>query len=544
MADAQVLVVGSGASAVHAAWALLEGGCGVTLIDVGERDESPAPARNHDDFLTRRRSDPDQWRTFLGERFEGIALGGVRVGAQLTPPRQFITRLTDALQPFDSATFDPAQSLALGGFAAGWGAVSLPYLDEELGGWPIGRAGLDPHYARVVERIGVCGTADDLTPFLGTMQGLLPPARLDSNGESVLARYRAIRPSLRREGFHLGAARLALCTQHKAGRGPCRYRDMEFWDDADRAVYRPIYTIEEMRRRFPAFRLESGMLAVRFEELAEGVVLHCHPVRGGAAVAFRGRHLVIAAGAFSTARIVARSMGWQGRRLPIVCNPYTYQPCVNLNLLGGPARNRRHSLTQLSMIYDPDGTKSRLIHPQLYSYRSLLLFKLMKESPLNYRDSRAILQALCDYFVIVGVHHEDRPAPGKWMTVEDDPAGAPGGRVRFEYRRTAAEERAQAEAESRVRGFLRRLRCWPLRRVEPGHGSSIHYAGTLPMAAQGGAGTCDPEGRLRGAQRVTIADGSTFPHLPAKGLTLTLMANADRVGGALAREICGPARLA
>jgi choline dehydrogenase-like flavoprotein len=49
--------------------------------------------------------------------------------------------------------------------------------------------------------------------------------------------------------------------------------------------------------------------------------------------------------------------------------------------------------------------------------------------------------------------------------------------------------------------------------------------------------TTRTDGSLRGADGVYIADASTFPHLPAKGLTFTAMANAERVGEAVAKSL-------
>jgi choline dehydrogenase-like flavoprotein len=46
--------------------------------------------------------------------------------------------------------------------------------------------------------------------------------------------------------------------------------------------------------------------------------------------------------------------------------------------------------------------------------------------------------------------------------------------------------------------------------------------------------TATPDCRLRGTKTVYLADGSVLPYLPAKALTLTLMANADRVGHLIA----------
>jgi choline dehydrogenase-like flavoprotein len=77
----------------------------------------------------------------------------------------------------------------------------------------------------------------------------------------------------------------------------------------------------------------------------------------------------------------------------------------------------------------------------------------------------------------------------------------------------------------------------PLRAVRPGHGSSIHYAGTLPITPDDRPLTCERDGRLRDSRAVYVADGSVFPWLPPKGLTFNIMANADRVGTLLARTL-------
>ena len=60
-------------------------------------------------------------------------------------------------------------------------------------------------------------------------------------------------------------------------------------------------------------------------------------------------------------------------------------------------------------------------------------------------------------------------------------------------------------------------------------GASVHYAGTLPMTANSAPLTCTPECRSRDFKNLYFVDGTTFPFLPSKNLTFTLMANAVRV---------------
>lgn len=528
------IVVGSGAAGVHAAWALAARGLSVALVDYGNRDHVYAPLVAPRPWSELRRLDEGQHRYFLGDRFEGVSLGPVRVGAQLTPPRLFISADSERLLPIDSRTFEATQSLAQGGLASGWGAGVFPFDDQDLAGTPLGAADLAPHYAAVAERIGVSGARDDLAPYFGDLAPTLPPLEIDSGAEQVMLRYARHRARLNAAGFRLGTTWLAACSREHRGRGPHPYFDLDFWADAARAVYRPRWTLEELRARGNVRHLDRR-LALAFEEETEGVRLTLRRADEGGREELLARALVLATGTLGTARIVLRSLSHYDRALPILCNPYTYVPTVNLALAGRETRDRRHSLAQLTAVYRPPG-EQRSVQAQYYSYRSLLLFKLIKESPLAHRDSLRVLRLLQPLLGIVGVHHEDRPGPGKRLVLRRGPEREQD-RLEIEYRPEPEEERRQRADERRVLGFFRRLGCWPLRRVRPGHGAAIHYAGTLPMRAEGGELTCDAEGRLRGTRAVYVADGSIFPSLPAKGLTFTIMAHADRVGTRLAERL-------
>ena len=60
-------------------------------------------------------------------------------------------------------------------------------------------------------------------------------------------------------------------------------------------------------------------------------------------------------------------------------------------------------------------------------------------------------------------------------------------------------------------------------------GASVHYSGTLPMAKEPGPHTVSPNGKSHDFENLYFVDGTSFPFLPAKNLTFTLMANAARV---------------
>jgi hypothetical protein len=81
------------------------------------------------------------------------------------------------------------------------------------------------------------------------------------------------------------------------------------------------------------------------------------------------------------------------------------------------------------------------------------------------------------------------------------------------------------------RSSMRAIPVSPAMRVgEPGRG--YHTGGTFPMRQNPGPYESDLLGRPTGFARVHLVDASVFPSLPATTITLSVMANAHRIGSA------------
>jgi hypothetical protein len=439
-------------------------------------------------------------------------------------------RDVERLLPLESPDFRPLQSLALGGLGVAWGAGCAAYEDFELR-----RVGLDPapmrrHYRHAADEIGVSGDAgDDVAACMAGDLALQPPLELDAQGESLLATYERRRAYFGRLGFRLGRHPLAVLTRELDGRSVNRYHDMDFWSDAGESVWRPWYTLRKLERN-ARFQYVPGFLALRFEADRGEVTLIGRDLSRGDRRRLRGRCLLLAAGALNSARLALRSLGLYGRRVPLLCNPYTYAPAVNLRLLGREVRDRRHSLVQLCGVLRPATAPEHLVVANFFSYRSLLLFRLARAMPLPPALAMLAARVLVTGLVVVGIHQPDGPSTSRWLELRRG-GDADGGddTLQARYQRSAQERRCERARERRLAMILLRLGCVPLGFVYPAHGGSIHYAGTLPFDAEERVLTCDSRGRLRGAGRVYVADGAAWRWLPAKALTLSLMANARRV---------------
>ena len=88
--------------------------------------------------------------------------------------------------------------------------------------------------------------------------------------------------------------------------------------------------------------------------------------------------------------------------------------------------------------------------------------------------------------------------------------------------------RSVSKADGNYRAF-RSLGCFALKRINPGHGSSIHYAGTFPMSRAPGELQTDPDGLLSGLSRTYI--GGRFSSV--NGSSATNIAAISTSTGAL-----------
>jgi choline dehydrogenase-like flavoprotein len=202
---------------------------------------------------------------------------------------------------------------------------------------------------------------------------------------------------------------------------------------------------------------------------------------------------------------------------------------INWSRLGKVPEQRKNGMGQLVVYYDRLKDNSDVSMAALFTYRSLLLFRLVKETPLNFADGRLIQQYLMPAIVIAGIHHSEQYGDKKYIELHPDDSSPTGDKLFAEYILTNDEDEAVKQKEKAYFKTLRGLGCIPISRLNPGNGSSIHYAGTLPFSETEKPLTTSIDGKLHGTRSVFIADGSSFKFLPAKGISFTLMANAERV---------------
>jgi hypothetical protein len=412
------------------------------------------------------------------------------------------------------------ESLARGGFGSAWGLGCYAFSDEELlkCGLPVEE--MNNAYQVIAGRIGISSATDDIEQYtVKKLTGLLPAAEIDETAKSILKEYTGKKSGLNKKGFFLGRPALALLTKDKDGRKATPYNNLDYYTNSGKCAWRPDVTLEYLKK-FSQFTYRNNILVKLFSEDSGLITVKAVHLSEKEPVSFYCKKLVLACNVMGTARIAARSFNNFEHRFPVLCNPHTYMPCFRQK--ANSQSSHKTSLAQLMLFHDPGGKNDDVATASLFTYSSLMLFRLLNNSPFNYRDSRRLLQWLAPHLVIAGVYQPDERSPEKFIRLNPD------NTLAAQYRLSRAEEENILKRNKEFAKTLRQLGCWPLKKITRKHGSSHHYAGTLPFLKEEKSFHLLPEGRLSGTKNVFVADGSGLHYLPAKGITFTLMANAHR----------------
>lgn len=519
------IVVGSGPSGVQSAQTLLEAGCSVLMLDVGVEESGAELPKNN--FLDIRKNDDDQYKIWLGENFEGLPLYEIKTGAQLTPSRSFVHKLVDNLTPLHSKNFLPSESLAVGGLGAAWGLGSFAYSDLELKACGLPVKEMNEAYQKIADRIGIASADNNISKYTTNgLKNLLPPIDVDCNAKQLLISYQRKKQKLESNGFHLGKPSLALLTKNKGERKANAYNNLDFYDNEDDSVYRPKVTLKILKQ-YPKFKYINNTLVTSFTE-DENVKVETLDIKTKSLHSFFSKKLILACNVLGTARIVLRSFGLYNFNLPILCNDYCYVPSILWNRLGKEPDSNCTATAQLFLLHDPHQNNFDVAIASLYSYSSLMMFRIAEQAPVSFKDARNLFKELMPAIVIAGIHMPDTLSNGKTIKLVKSADSFTGDVLEVDYQLSAEEQQAFAKRRSVFTKTLRQLGCLPLKKILPGSGSSIHYAGTLPYLNNSGQLYLLANGRLNNTKNVFVADGSGFSYLPAKGITLSLMANAHR----------------
>ncbi|OUU75089.1 MAG: 4Fe-4S ferredoxin [Methylococcaceae bacterium TMED69] len=524
--DFDVIVVGSGPAGVSATFPLIESGVQVLMVDGGKKEDVPL---SDDNFLSARTHDNNQWIWMVGEDFHALKMRDA-VSPKLRAPSQ-----TYAFADFQSGNqikssdFTVVGSLAKGGLSNAWGCGVARLSQAELAEFPFTTSEMDASYEKVSRRIGISGRSnDDMSAYFGLDEYAQPPIPMDGLHKWLANRYEKKRTYLNAQGFKLGRSRLATLNTDFSDRKACNLCSKCLWGCSRGSLYSANHDL-------PALRKHSN-----FNELSGFVVDNLHFGHGGWTVtgqtsvdntqrSYTANKIILALGTLATTRIVSRVLDIK-RSLTLLSNP-TAACLIWVPRLLGTKRINGFGLGQLSFSLALNNGLSAF--GSTFSTTGIPMSEFVRHVPMARRFGVDLLKGIMSSCVVGNLF-----LPGQLTKAETKLSDS--GTLIISGSYSDNVEPFMEEARNKLSKAYRSMGALLL----PGSftvgkpGGDIHYSGTLPMREVPGIGETSSMGEVKGMEGVFVVDGSCLPNLLAKSHTLTIMANADRIGGLIAANLC------
>ena len=529
----RLVVVGSGASAVHFALSALEKGHQVLMLDVGR--ERPAPVMPDATLTQLKDRLDDPIRYFLGDAFEAVLYPGASGEYYGVPPSKNYVFSGVPQFRWRAGGFEPLGSFARGGLAEAWTGGVYPFNDDELADFPFDYSDIAPYYDLVAKRIGISGAVDDLARFMPVHQHLMPPLELDQHSVVLINRYEQCRTRLNQtlHGY-MGRSRIATISRDRDGRRACGYLGRCLWGCPTQSLYTPAMTLDECHR-FAGFQYVAGAYVRHFtanrQRRITAVVTQA--ISSGAIEEVPVDTLVLGAGTLSSCRIFLESVyqatGELVRLDGLMDNQQILMPFVNLTMLRRPYNPDTYQYHQLGLGLESANPRE-YVHGQITTLKTALIHPIVQMLPFDLKTSLSIFGSAHAALGLVNVNLYDTRRDGNSVTLEPDRTDGPLKLV-MHYAVAAQQAERVRVAMQRVRRILWTLNCVVPPRMSDLRpmGASVHYAGLLPMSTAASPWTTSKTGQSHDFENLFFVDGTTFPFLPAKNLTFTLMANAARI---------------
>jgi len=527
----KITVIGSGPSGVHFALSLLKKGHLVEMIDVGF--SGPDPVNPNDSFNELKENLEDPVKYFLGENFEAVVGTDSASVYEFPPHKQYIFKNPEGYG-VELHGFEPHLSFARGGLAEAWTGGSYAFNNTDLEDFPFSYSDIEPFYNEISERIGLIGLDDDLARFFPFHKNLLPPLDLDEHSQFLFDNYEKKKDKLNKSlGMYLGRSRIATLSKDKGSRKKCDYSGRCQWGCPSDSLYVPTITLNECLN-YKNFKYISGILVKNFDYDSNNrinAIIGFDVVKKTEKI-FKVETLALAAGTIASSRIFLESfLKKEGKiiKLPgLMDNRQILAPFINLKMIGKQFNPDSYQYHQLAVGIDTDDPKN-YVHGQITTLKTGMMQPPFQSMPLDFKTGIFLGRHLHSSLGVVNINLCDTRRDDNYLTLSQNSEG--GSKLVINYKPPEGEDKTIKFSLKKMGKFFGKLGAViPMFQVQlRPMGASVHYSGTIPMSGSGNPLTVSENCKSNDFSNLYIVDGSTFPFLPSKNLTFTLMANAVRI---------------
>lgn len=522
--DFDVIIVGSGPAGVSAAFPLLEDGLRVLMVDGGRKPEVEAPTA---DFLSARANQAEQWKWMVGERFHAVEMHDAVSPKLRAPTHAYAFEGFDRSNKIFGKDFIAIGSMATGGLSNSWGCGVAHFSASELTAFPFAATELELSYAKVSQRVGISGRAnDDLSSYFGLDEYSQPPISMDALHTSMSQRYEKHREKLHTQGFRLGRSRVAALSQDIKERKACNLSGNCLWGCQRRSLYSAAHDLPALRKH-ANFHEFSGFVVDGLVRTGDIWHINGCNVKNNEKKTISAHRILLAAGTLATTRIVLSTLNHR-RPVSFFSSPTAAFLLWLPRQLGTP-RMPGFALGQLSFTMALQHGVTAF--GSTFATTGIPISEFVRHVPLKRRYGISLLRELLSSCVVGNIFF-----PGHLSTAEATLNSDGHLNVSGNYKDEVKPLMLESNKKLRKTFFSLGAILLPGSFTIGRPGGDIHYAGTLPMRKFPTTAETSSIGEVVGLNGVYVVDGACLPVLPEKSHTLTIMANADRIARRIAKE--------
>lgn len=504
-----ILIIGSGPAGVSAAYALLNRGCKVVMLDVGIQLDKNTQEKL--DYFQRTADStvlPDLKSNL--DTADHIKL--VYASDYVYKEPKWIHFITDE-QTFCKPSF------AQGGLSNAWGAFLNEYAAEDMAGWPITTEKLAPYYPKILEFMPMAGNRDH-------QQGMANSYWPSRQAAFLLNQFSAHTAQLNAAGFAYGAAKLAVKFADN-GQPLCVYWGRCQYGCPYSLIYSAAQTLRELTQH-EHFSYVDKIFVQKLTETQDGLLIQAYHVDSAEALVWKAARVFLAAGAISSTVLLLNSLNISA---PVAMqdSQHFMFPCLMFKKLNNPTQEKLHTLCQLYLTLKSEPILQKTCHLQIYTYMEQYENQFKKMLGKLYPYFKFLITPLlCRMIVIQGFLHSQDSHQFS-LQVKSDSANKTAVSVKIINNPTVNKKINAIIAH--LFQHVRLLGFFPIKLFlkisKPGR--SYHYGGSFPMSTHPSQFETDLMGKPNGFKRLHVVDATIFPTIPAQAITFSIMANAYRI---------------
>lgn len=290
------------------------------------------------------------------------------------------------------------------------------------------------------------------------------------------------------------------------------------------ATYRSSLSVDDLKR-FKNFTYIPNRLVQNVKDNLKFVEIKGVSINTMLEFAVTTRFLILAAGSINTTRILLRSLGLYNYKTTFLTKPHFVIACLHLKTLIKKPDPKKVIIGQLALSSNENDQGLSAFFIQLFRFNPLAIYRAVKYTPLPKPIALSLLSVLAPFLVLADVRLPAFESKNKFCMLKKESDGKDV--LEISFNETKKELESHKKELNKIKQQLRILGLFPLRT-----GSdyiTAHYAGGVPFRTSPGKISTDFNGKLHQADRIYVADSATWRALPGKSITLTIMANAQRI---------------